>query len=93
MSTAAPHSFEEIVVDLAWRPAVSRPAAGSLAKDVAAARLRQLQRNRAMDAAHEAELILRLAAAAPRRRRSGAGQPRCAEPDVAEDRAGVPRGQ
>src|SRR3954454_23356840 len=66
MSTAAPHSsFGEIVVELAWRPVRSRAVAATLAKQQTAARLGQVQREQAMDAAEEAELIVRLAELCP----------------------------
>src|SRR5690349_17433906 len=65
MTSAAAHSFEEIVVEFAWRPSVVRPAPGDLPKDHTAARLQLIQRKRAMDAAEEAEFILRLAALCP----------------------------
>src|SRR3954454_11758705 len=65
MTTAAPHSFEEIVVEFAWRPSVVRPAPAELSKEHTAARLQLIQRKRAQDAAAEAEFILRLAALCP----------------------------
>src|SRR4051794_1091313 len=65
MSTAAAHSFEEIVVDVVYRPAVSRPAAGALSKQQSAVALQLIQRQRARAAAEEAEFILRLAALCP----------------------------
>src|SRR4051812_9242140 len=65
MSTAAPHSFEEIVVDVVYRPSLLRPAAGALSKQQSAAALQLIQRQRARAAAEEAEFILRLAALCP----------------------------
>jgi hypothetical protein len=63
--TAAPaHSFEEIVVDLAWRPELA-PGPAALGKEQVAARLQQVQRQRARLAAEEAELVLRLAELTP----------------------------
>jgi hypothetical protein len=63
--TTATHSFEEIVVDVAWRPSVVRPAAAELSKNHTAARLQLIQRKRARDAAEEAEFILRFAQLCP----------------------------
>src|SRR3954452_16080755 len=65
MTTAAPHSFEEIVVEFAWRPSVVRPAPSDLSKEQSAARLQLIQRKRAKDAAEEAEFILRFADLCP----------------------------
>src|SRR4051812_26749781 len=65
MTTAAAHSFEEIVVDRVWSPGVARPAPAELSKEHAAARLQLIQRKRARDAAEEAEFILRLAELCP----------------------------
>jgi hypothetical protein len=65
VTTAAPHSFEEIVVEFAWRPAVVRPVPAELSKEHTAARLQLIQRKRARDAAEEAEVILRLAQLCP----------------------------
>jgi hypothetical protein len=65
VTTAAPaHSFEEIVVDLVWRPEQS-PAPEALSKEQVAARLQLVQRRRARLAAEEAELIMRLAELTP----------------------------
>lgn len=57
-----------------------------------AAELGQIQRNRARDAAREAELILRLAELRPDVDDPGAGSAG-AQPNVAEDRSGVSRGE
>src|SRR3954470_10862862 len=66
MSTAAAHSsFEEIVLDVVYRPAVSRPSPGALSKEQSAAALQLIQRQRARAAAEEAEFILRLAELCP----------------------------
>src|SRR3954470_6359575 len=65
MTTAAPHSLEEIVVEFAWRPPVVRPAPSELSKEQSAARLQLLTRKRARDAAEEAEFILRFAELCP----------------------------
>ncbi|WP_448628461.1 DUF222 domain-containing protein [Geodermatophilus sp. URMC 64] len=66
MTTAAPHSFEEIVVDVAWRPAVARPApVASLSPEEKAAELQRLQGERARLAAREADLMLGFAADRP----------------------------
>src|SRR4051812_2955956 len=65
MTTAAAHSFEEIVVDRVWSPGVARPAPSELSKEHAAARLQLIARKRARDAAEEAEFILRLAELCP----------------------------
>jgi hypothetical protein len=53
------------VVDLVWRPELSRRATSTLSKELTAARLQQVQRQRARLAAEEAELILRLAELTP----------------------------
>src|SRR4051812_47469107 len=65
MTTAAPHSFQEITVDVLWRPSVVRPVPEELPKDHTAARLQLIQRQRSRAAAEEAEFILRLAALCP----------------------------
>src|SRR4051795_2338821 len=66
MSTAAAHSsFEEIVLDVVYRPAVSRPSPGALSKEQSAAALQLIQRQRARAAAEEAGFILRLAELCP----------------------------
>src|SRR4051812_15426873 len=65
MTTAAPHSFQEITVDVLWRPSVVRPVPEELPKDHTAARLQLIQRQRARAAAEEAEFILRLAELSP----------------------------
>src|SRR3954454_15246877 len=65
MTTAAAHSFEEIVIDRVWSPGVARPAPSELSKEHSAARLQLIQRKRAMDAAEEAEFILRFAGLCP----------------------------
>src|SRR3954469_4314088 len=65
MSTAAPHSFEEIVVDVVYRPSLLRPSPGALSKQQSAAALQLIQGQRARAAAEEAEFILRLAALCP----------------------------
>src|SRR3954454_14558193 len=61
MTTAAAHSFEEIVVDRVWSPTVARPVPSELSKEHSAARLQLIQRRRAKDAAEEAEFVLRFA--------------------------------
>jgi hypothetical protein len=65
MTTAAPHSFEEITVDVLWRPGPVRSAPAELPKDHTAARLQLIQRQRSRAAAEEAEFILRLAELSP----------------------------
>src|SRR4051794_20740683 len=65
MSTAAPHSFEEIVVDVVYRPSLLRPSPCALSKQQSAAALQLIQGQRARAAAEEAEFILRLAALCP----------------------------
>src|SRR3954454_17304737 len=65
MTTAAAHSFEEIVIDRVWSPGVARPAPSELSKEHSAARLQLIQRKRAKDAAEEAEFILRFAKLCP----------------------------
>jgi hypothetical protein len=65
MTTAGAHSFEEIAVDVVYRPTVVRPSADVLTKEQAAARLQLVQRRRARVAAEEAELILRMAELTP----------------------------
>src|SRR4051794_2400139 len=65
MTTAAPHGFEAITVDVLWREPAVRPAPAELPKDHTAARLQLIQRQRSRAAAEEAEFILRLAALCP----------------------------
>src|SRR3954447_4324316 len=66
MTTAAPQSFEEIVVDVAWRPAVARPApVASLSPEEKARLLQLIQAKRAKLAAQEAEVMLGFAADRP----------------------------
>src|SRR3954452_9288796 len=58
----AVHSFEEpIVVDLFWSGQRRLPSAAASSREMVAAGLQWGQRRRAMDAAEEAEFILRLA--------------------------------
>src|SRR4051812_50222066 len=64
--TAAVHSFEEpIVVDLVWPGYRRLPSAAESSREMVAAGLQLKQRQRAMDAAEEAEFILRLAELSP----------------------------
>src|SRR4051795_2280836 len=64
--TAAVHSFEEpIVVDLVWPGHRRFPSAAASSREMVAARLQWGQRQRARDAAEEAEFILRLAELSP----------------------------
>src|SRR4051812_3999066 len=64
--TAAVHSFEEpIVVDLVWPGYRRLPSAAESSREMVAAGLQWGQRRRAMDAAEEAEFILRLAELSP----------------------------
>src|SRR3954449_8280940 len=64
--TAAVHSFEEpIVVDLYWSGQRRLPSAAASSREMVAAGLQWGQRRRAMDAAEEAEFILRLAELSP----------------------------
>src|SRR3954447_23123254 len=64
--TAAVHSFEEpIVVDLYWSGQRRLPSAAASSREMVAAGLQWGQRRRAMDAAEEAEFILRLAESSP----------------------------
>src|SRR4051794_40735269 len=64
--TAAAHSFgEPIVVDLVWPGYRRLPSAAESSREMVAARLQWGQRRRAMDAAEEAEFILRLAELSP----------------------------
>src|SRR3954468_9180263 len=64
--TATAHSFEEpIVVDLVWPGHRRFPSAAASSREMVAARLQWGQRQRAMDAAEEAEFILRLAELSP----------------------------
>src|SRR3954453_19544128 len=65
MTTAAPHGFEAITVDVLWRGPAVRPAPAELPKDHTAARLQLIQRQRSRAAAEEAEFILRLAELCP----------------------------
>src|SRR3954465_768996 len=78
--TAAVHSFgEPIVVDLVWPGHRRFPSAAASSREMVAARLQWGQRQRAMDAAEEAEFILRLAELSP------------AEDDPAGDHPGAKR--
>src|SRR3954468_6982392 len=64
--TATAHSFEEpIVVDLFWSGERRFPSAAASSREMVAARLQWGQRQRARDAAEEAEFILRLAELSP----------------------------
>src|SRR4051812_25393323 len=64
--TAAAHSFgEPIVVDLVWPGYRRLPSAAASSREMVAAQLQWGQRRRAMDAAEEAEFILRLAELSP----------------------------
>src|SRR4051794_11557171 len=64
--TAAVHSFgEPIVVDLVWPGYRRLPSAAESSREMVAAGLQWGQRRRAMDAAEEAEFILRLAELSP----------------------------
>src|SRR4051812_7195828 len=64
--TAAAHSFgEPIVVDLVWPGYRRLPSAAESSREMVAAGLQWGQRRRAMDAADEAEFILRLAELSP----------------------------
>src|SRR3954452_14179248 len=64
--TAAAHSFgEPIVVDLFWSGERRLPSAAACSREMVAAQLQWGQRRRAMDAAEEAEFILRLAELSP----------------------------
>src|SRR4051812_50173652 len=64
--TATAHSFEEpIVVDLVWQGYRRLPSAAESSREMVAAGLQWGQRRRAMDAAEEAEFILRLAELSP----------------------------
>src|SRR3954469_6586617 len=64
--TAAVHSFgEPIVVDLVWPGSRRLPSAAESSREMVAAGLQWGQRRRAMDAAEEAEFILRLAELSP----------------------------
>src|SRR3954468_4912413 len=64
--TAAAHSFDEpIVVDLYWSGYRRLPSAALSTREMTAARLQLIQRQRAMAAAEEAEFILRLAELSP----------------------------
>jgi len=63
-ATAPAHSFQEIAVDLLRRPELS-PGPAALSREQAAARLQQVQRQRARLAAEEAGLVLRLAEPTP----------------------------
>jgi hypothetical protein len=64
--TAAAHSFgEPIVVDLVWPGYRRLPSAAASSREMVAAGLQWGQRRRAMDAAEEAEFILRLAELSP----------------------------
>src|SRR3954453_11311766 len=65
MTTAAPHGFEAITVDVLWRGPAVRPAPAELPKDHTPGRLQLVQRQRSRAAAEEAEFILRLAALCP----------------------------
>src|SRR4051812_38358385 len=65
MTTAAPHAFEAITVDVLWRPGLLPPVPAELPKDHTAARLQLIQQQRSRAAAEEAEFILRLAALCP----------------------------
>src|SRR3954451_15259764 len=63
---AAVHSFEgPIVVDLYWSGQRRLPSAAASSREMVAAGLQWGQRRRAMDAAEEAEFILRLAELSP----------------------------
>ena len=45
MTTAAPHAFEAITVDVLWRPGLVRPVPAKLPKDHTAARLQLIQQH------------------------------------------------
>jgi hypothetical protein len=72
MTTVAASSFEEIVLDLVW---ARRGQPGELSKEQCAARLQDISRRRARDAAEEAEVILRMAELTPDERDPQPGTP------------------
>ena len=71
-------TVEGVLIDWSLDQPVELPGlpVALLSKEQAAAELQRRQRRQAMDAAYEAELILRLAELHPRRRRSARRAPR-----------------